>query len=171
MSYLASSSRAQMKIQEMAFSLVAIVIFFGMVALLYFSVSLSSLRQGAQNLQDEEAAELVRKITSIPEFSFTARDCSNCIDLDKTLLLKEKTSYTGFWNIDFLQIEKIYPLGNKKECEKTNYPECSTITIIDKEEFSSPSTAFISLCRWEQSKGGYYKCELGRIYASGKDLS
>jgi hypothetical protein len=169
--YLVNSSRAQIKIQQMAFVLVAIVIFFGMVALLYFSISLGSLKKGAQNLQDEEASEIVRKISSSAEFAFTSKDCPNCLDADKVLILKSKPSYNEFWDLDFLQIEKVYPLGKKVECQKSNYPDCNTITLVGKEQFGSPSSAFVSLCRFEQSKGGFTKCELGRIHASGKDLS
>ena len=166
-----SSKRAQLKIQQMAFVLVAIIIFFAIVALLYFSISLSNLRKSASSLQEQEASELVRKLASTPEFSFTATDCSNCIDLDKLLLLKSRQSYKEFWNLDFLKIEKLYPKTEKLECEKANYPDCNEITIIDKKEFGSPQKAFVSLCRWEQAKGGYTKCGLGGIYASGKNLN
>lgn len=161
--------RGQLKIQQMAFVLVALVVFFGIVALFYFSFTLSNLRGDVSSLQEEEAKELVRKLASSPEFSFSSQ-CTNCIDLDKIMALNSRQSYKEFWNLDFLQIERIYPESQKKECEKSIYPDCNTITIISKEKFGSPKTAFVSLCRWEQQKGGYIKCELGRIYASGKDL-
>ncbi len=164
------SKRAQLKIQQMAFVLVAIIIFFAIVALLYFSISLSNLRRSASSLQEQEASELVRKLASTPEF-LTATDCSNCIDLDKVLLLKSRQSYKEFWNLDYLKIEKLYPKNEQLECEKSNYPDCSTITIIPNEEFGSPKTAYVSLCRFEQAQGGYTKCELGIIYASGKNLN
>lgn len=162
------SKRAQIKIQQMAFVLVALVIFLAIVSLFYFSISLSNLRKSASSLQDQEAGELVRKLTSTPEFTLTSRDCSHCIDMDKVFLLKQRKVYDGFWNLDFLQIEKI-SLDNK-ECDNTNYPKCGTITLIDKEQIGSPKRAFVSLCYWAKEKGGYLKCELGRIYASGKEI-
>ncbi len=165
------SKKAQLKIQQMAFVLAAIIIFFAIVSILYLSISLRGLRGAASSLNEQEASELVRKLASTPEFSFEQNDCSNCIDLDKVLLLKSRQSYKEFWNLDFLKIEKVYPSQASLECEKSNYPDCSTITIIGKEDFGSPKSAFVSLCRWEQEKGGYTKCELGVIYASGKDIN
>jgi hypothetical protein len=114
----------------------------------------------------------VGKIASTPEFIFSSPSCpnANCLDLDKTLVLKERDSYQNFWNLDFLQITKLYPESEKVECTKSNYPDCTTITIIPKENFGVPSGAFVSLCYWENSKGGYTKCEVGKIYATGKDI-
>jgi len=167
--YYVSYSRGQLKIQQMAFVLVVLIIFFAIVSLIYFSISLKGLRQGAQNLEDDKAKELVRKLSSSPEFVWNLNECSNCIDLDKVLLLRERKSYKEFWGLDFLQIEKVYPSENG-ECDKANYPNCGSITIIPAEEFGSPASAFVSLCIWEREKGGYVKCELGRIYASGKGI-
>ena len=164
------SKKAQVKIQQMAFVLVALLIFFAIVALFYFSIASKGLKQSASSLREDEAKELIRKLSSSPEFSFTASTCANCIDLDKALLMKYRQSYQEFFNLDFLQIEKLYPESKKIECDKTNYPDCNTITIVDSKEIGTPKTAFVSLCRWEQEKGGYFKCELGRIYASGKAI-
>ncbi len=158
-------SKAQLKIQQMAFVLVALMILFGIIALLYSSITLRSLAQEASSLNEEEAKEVVRMLSSTSEF--ISSNCENCIDLDKVLLLKYRKAYQDFWNLDFLRIEKLYPESSEKECDLSNYPDCSTITLINKENFGSPSTAFVSLCRWE----GYQKCELGRIYASGKSLN
>ena len=163
------NKRAQLKIQQMAFVLVALIIFLAIVALFYFSISLSNLRKTAASLQDEEAKEIIRKLASTPEFVLTTFTCSNCIDLDKTFSLKERRSYDGFWNLGFLQIEKVYP-EEKNECDKANYPNCRTITLIKNEEIGSPKRAFVTICYWTKEKGGYTKCELGRIYASGKGI-
>jgi len=167
--YLANYSKGQMKIQQMAFALVAMMIFFGIVALFYFSIKLNSLKSDAQSLQEQEAKELVRKIASSPEFSWTSTDCSNCIDLDKVSALKSRKSYSEFWNLDFLQVEMVYPLFSG-ECDKSNYPQCGKITIINNENHGLELRAFVSVCRWEQDKGGYAKCGLGRISAAGINL-
>lgn len=162
-------SRGQFKIQQMAFVLVAIMIFFAIAALFYFSIRVENLRESAESLNEGEARELVRKLSGTPEFSFSG--CVNCVDLDKVLMLKERRSYEKFWELEFLRVEKVYP-ENEGECTRANYPACKTITITESENFGAPSSAFVSLCRWENEKGGYFKCELGRIYASGlKNLS
>lgn len=163
-----SSSKGQMKIQEMAFVLVAIMIFFGIIALLYLSIRMSSLKANVETLGQDEAREMVRKLSSSPELAFTVRDCPNCIDMDKAMVLKNMKKYRNLWNLNYLKIERVYPEG-VGECVATNYPNCKSITIIDKENFGAPPSAFVALCRQVSEFGERYpKCELGRIYASVK---
>lgn len=161
--------KGQMKIQEMAFVLLAIIIFFAMVTLVYFSIRLSSLREDVSLQREQTARETVRKLSDIPEFSWA--ECSGCIDADKVFILKDRLSYKIFWDIDYLMVEKIYPNSTQRECNKANYPDCTTITLVNNtKNFGIPTSAFISLCRFESS-GGYMKCELGRIHASAKAIA
>ena len=159
-----SNSRGQLKIQQMAFVLVAMIIFFAIALLFYFSIRYNSLRGDVEDLRRQEVLETVRKISSTPEFSWNEEDCSACIDLDKVLMLKNRTSYKGFWkNIALLRIERVYPSydGNGGECTAGNYPECNTITIINEEGNFQGHRAFVSLCRYDSN--GYTKCELGKV--------
>ncbi len=164
--------KAQLKIQEMAFVLVAIMIFFAIVTIFYINIRVSGLRENVQELRGDEAKELVRKLAGSPEFAFTAGECVNCIDLDKALLLKdpERKIYQGFWNLDYLKIELIYP-EKRGECSRKNYPDCSTLTLINKTNYGIPEGAFVALCRYENSGSqNYIKCDLGKIYAAGKGI-
>jgi hypothetical protein len=161
-------TRGQLKIQEMAFVLVAIVIFFALVSLAYFSIRINSLDKDVGALKEDEAKEIVKKISGVPEFSF-AEDCINCIDLDKVFVLKSRKSYQDFWNLDYLAIEKIYPPG-QGECTSGNYPNCKSITIINSSDYGTAYNAYVSLCRHEFKEGGYYKCELGKIYVAGEGI-
>ena len=159
------SKKGQIKIQQMAFVLVAIMIFFAIAVLIYLSFRINALRCDALLLKEEESKEIVRKFSGMPEFSF--RGCANCIDLDKILMLKERKSYSGFWDLELLKVERIYPVNAKLECTKSNYPDCNTITLIENKNYGAGADAFVSLCRWEEKNGGYFKCEIGRIYAAG----
>lgn len=160
------TKKGQMKIQEMAFVLVAIVVFFALVALVYLSIRLSTLEGDVTAQREEGAKELVRKLSDIPEFSWAA--CSGCVDMDKALILKDKTSYKNMWDLDYLMIEKVYPNRTRVECTRANYPDCSTVTIInDTGYYGSPTSTFVALCEFE-AVGGYTKCELGKIYASAE---
>lgn len=160
--------KGQMKIQEMAFVLVAIVVFFAMVALVYLSIRLSTLKEDVTVQREESAKELVRKLSDIPEFSWAA--CSGCVDADKVMILKDKVSYKKMWDIDYLMIEKVYPNRTRVECTRANYPDCSTITIINNtNDYGSPTSTFVALCGFEAA-GSYMKCELGKIYASAKAI-
>ena len=153
-------SKGQIKIQQMAFVLVAIMIFFGIVALFYLSVRTAGLRGDVDRLREDEAKGVVRKMSGSPEFAWSVTDCASCVDFDKIMVLKNQVSYNGFWDVPFLQIEKIYPSG-EGECTKQNYPNCKTITLIDKGNYVAHS-AFVALCRYD-SNLDYNKCELGKI--------
>jgi hypothetical protein len=162
----------QLKIQQMAFVLVALMIFFVFVFLIYFTFKTSSLEKDVISLKEEEARELVKKLSGSSEFAFSVEDCSNCVDFDKVLILSERRNYEGFWGLDYLEIEKVYPKSEGEiECTRQTYPVCSSLKIIDSEsDRGSASSAFVSLCRWEEEKGGYFKCEIGRLLASGEGI-
>ena len=166
--------KGQAKIQEMAFVLIAIIIFFAMVALVYFSIRLYSLRGEATTLGEETARETVRKLSDIPEFSWAKSGCSNCIDLDKVLALKGMIAdgtYKDFWDLDYLAIRRIYPERTAGECTSSNYLDCTTISLINKTaDYGSPVSAFVALCGFDAGSNGI-KCELGKIYASAKTIT
>jgi len=164
MNYLpASSSKGQLKIQQMAFVLVAMIIFFAFAGLFYFSIRYSSLKEDAESLREQDAIETVRKMSGTAEFLWNVEDCSSCVDFDKILMLKNRTSYQGFWrNIAFLQVTRVYPTFDGVECTNLNYPNCDTVTIIKKEKDLRGHSAFVSLCRFEEIEK-YNRCDLGKI--------
>ena len=160
--------RGQMKIQEMAFVLVAVMVFFGLVVLFYFSIRMAGLKGDVETLGQNEAMEMAQRMSSSPEFAWTAGDCDNCVDFDKVIALKENGKYKGFWGLDYLKVERVYPSGNG-ECTRANYPSCGGITLVAKENFGTPPSAFVSLCRYDFKEGqSYVRCEVGKIYASSK---
>ena len=84
--------KAQLKIQQMAFVLLAITLFFvlaGMFALVFL---LSGLRGGATALEEKNALLLVTKLANSPEFSCGdayGSDKLNCVDADKVMVLSK----------------------------------------------------------------------------------
>ena len=164
----ARSSKGQMKMQQMAFMLVALMVFFGMVTLVFVSLTTSSISRKADDLKVRDAKESLRKIVGSPEVSFTSGgDCSSCVDFDKILLLKEFQSYRNFWNFDYLMVERIYPKFDDIECTKQNYPKCSRITVVPSEEDIVTQTAFVAIVYWDKETESF-KYELGRIHVSAK---
>ena len=84
------NKKAQMKIQQMAFMLIAITLFFVLVGLFIVSAAFSGLKDKAKQLEEQEAITLVSKLANSPEFSCgTAYGGQkvNCIDLDKLIPL------------------------------------------------------------------------------------
>jgi hypothetical protein len=156
-------SRGQMKIQQMAFVLVAIMILFAIVAIFYISIRFSTLREDVTDLKKEEIIESVRKISGTPEFLFSSfEDCAACIDLDKAFIIKNRDTYQNFWEgISLLQIERIYPTYQSNECDSQNYPRCNKVTLVKEENYES-FESYVSLCRYDSSIE-QTKCELGKI--------
>ena len=154
----------QMKIQQMAFVLVAIVIFFALVVIMYFSISSSSLQKDAEQIRERKAQETLINLAGTPELSWTSEQCASCIDMDKAIALKESNVAKELWDVPFLQIIKVYPSEgeNEAECGFGNYPLCNKLTLIDKKQDFISEDVFVALCRYDNS-GKPEKCELGKI--------
>ncbi|MEK6760569.1 MAG: hypothetical protein AABX93_01450 [Nanoarchaeota archaeon] len=159
----------QLKIQQMAFMLMAITLFFALVGMFFLTIQVSKIRESASVLEEKNALLLVTRLANSPEFS-----CGNsfgitaisCVDSDKIMALKNKAEdYNGFWGTSNIEIRKIYPATNPVECTSSNYPNCNIIKI-NEEEIESEYSNFVSLCRKEIANGQTYnKCELAKLMA------
>lgn len=158
--------RGQMKIQQMAFMLIAVTLFLAMAGLFIFALRFAGLKEGVEALEETNAILLASKIADSPEFSCEnafGTTTSSCIDLDKIIALKSRiSSYRDFWGVSGLEIRIISPAGGSAECNSNNYPNCGKITLISADEGTGVSN-FVSLCRKEQGDFSYNKCEIGRI--------
>ena len=161
--------KAQVKIQQMAFMLLAITLFFVLVAMLVLVFKSSSIKESATVLNEKNALLLSTKIANSPEFSCGEsfdQPMTNCVDGDKVMMLKELSGrYDGFWGrVPNIKIETVYPVKNKIECTKGSYPNCNVIDLYQKDEgFYQPN--FVSLCKKVRTaEGTINKCELAKIY-------
>jgi hypothetical protein len=167
--------KGQMKIQQMAFVLLAVFVFFVIVALFYLSFQTRSITQTASELEAENVKQNVLKLVSSPEFAWKTgnskiEDCLNCLDLDKAFAIKNMPEYANFWELTYLSIQKLGE-NNETECSSDNYPDCGKITLVQKGEVGTPQSAFVAICRRAFENGNFFKkCELGKIYASGKAI-
>ena len=164
--FLVGYTGGQLKIQQMAFVLVAFVILLALVGVFFVSIKTSSLKSDAGTIREEQAQEMVRKLAGTGEFAWTQDDCASCVDLDKLMALKNRSSYEHLWGDSFalLRIKRIYPLPTmqeKVECTLGNYPACTEVTLLDRNKEYTSQEAFVALCHFEPQ--GYTKCELGRI--------
>lgn len=165
------SKRSQIKIQQMAFMLIAITLLFAFVGLFVISVKTSGLRERANLIGEENAMKLAGKLSSTAEFSCGSlySGKSNCIDADKVMVLKDAKEYEDFWGVNEIKIKRIYPvLNGEVKCTESNYPDCNVIEVYsDDSENRNYKSNFVSLCRIEQLEGKVYdKCEIAKLLVS-----
>lgn len=168
--------KAQMKIQQTAFVLMAITLFFVLIGIFILVIRFSGLKESATELQEKNAMLLATKLANSPEFSCGeafGNKKINCVDADKVMMLKENINkYSGFWDVENIEIIKIYPkLENEIICTFENYPECNLISLRSSENSGFSESNFVSLCRKELINGKISdKCELAKIIVSYKKL-
>lgn len=168
------NKKAQMKIQQMAFMLIAVTLLFILVGVFFLSIRLYNVKQTATNLEQKNAMLLVSKLANSPELSCgnafgTSR--INCIDFDKLMALWDrKDDYYNFWGVAKIEIRKIYP-NEPVLCDNSNYPDCGDIKILDENVNTQPAvSSFVSLCRKEATEAKIYdKCELAVLMVSSEE--
>ncbi len=164
--------KGQMKIQQMAFMLMAVTLFFILVGLFALMWRFSGLKGSAAALEEENAMLLVTKLANSPEFScgasFGSNKLSHCIDADKVINLKKNINdYAGFWGkgIYNIKIETIYPIEERKDCNIGNYPNCNILDLFERGIQGVATWNFVTVCRKAADEEGVYdKCDLGKLY-------
>ena len=169
------NKKAQLKIQQMVFMLLAVTLFFVLVGMFVLALRFSGLKNSATELEEKNAMLLVTRIANSPEFSCGSafgKSRTNCIDADKVMMLKKNINkYDNFWGRETnIEIRKIYPEGNVV-CTQEKYPNCNLINLQSK-KINVEHSNFVSLCRKDLVNGEVYdKCELAKIMISYKDWS
>jgi len=175
--YLLDDQKAQMKIQQTAFVLIAVTMFFALIGMFFLNMKLSKMEEVASELKDRKAQDMVSKLANSPEFScgssFEGEIIGNCVDFDKVMALKKNINdYEDMWGVEGIELRKIYPkesAGDIIECTNENYPECNKITLIESDRTGKEN--FVTLCR--KADLGYYtqsKCEIGKLIISYKKI-
>jgi hypothetical protein len=148
----------------MIFMLIAVTLFFILAGLFFLSFQLSGIRSQFLDIQEQNAKQLVSKLANTPELT-----CGrpNCIDYDRALLLKDKLEYRRFWQVDSIEVIRLYPiLDNDIECNKGSYPNCNKLTIFENtgKDLIPRQSNFVQLCRKDSYEGDFYeRCELGLL--------
>jgi len=162
------NKKAQLKIQEMAFFLVAIVLFFILVGLFIFSIVFSNLSKSATSAAEERTLSSITNLADSPEFS-----CGkpNCVDGDKILALMQNKKYENFWPFSSLSVHRqstfIKNESDWIKCTFINYPHCDVFEIYDRNVKNERVISnYVALCRVELEEGeNYKKCEIAKLVA------
>ena len=166
--------KGQMKIQQMAFMLIAVTVFFALVGMFVLTIVFSNMKASAAVLEEKNALLLASRLANSPEFrcgNAFGTERANCVDFDKVMALKigiKKYSQAGFWGVSKIEIVKLYPVRGSVLCTLENYPECGRIEILPAGEGKGVSN-FIALCRKEYNGGQVQNvCELAKIVITYK---
>lgn len=112
--------KAQFKIQETAFVLLAVVLLFGLIFTFFARFEFTRVKELARQTREERAITLVRSIASMPELkcseSFTKVSEAACLDLDKVRAFNENPSlrqrYKKIWSSSYISevvVQEIFP--------------------------------------------------------------
>ena len=170
------NKKSQIRIQEMAFMLVGIVMFFTFVALFGFSVYFNMLKTDAQHIADEKTLSAVKNLASSPEF-YCSSSKTNCIDSDKAMALSNDLNYEKFYSFSRLEIIKSSAFDKNSndtiKCTMANYPDCEDIVIYDKNvKYEKAVSSYVALCRLETENDiNYQRCELAKLVAATEEKS
>lgn len=166
-------TKGQVKIQQTAFMLVGLTIFFALVGLFFLAIMLSGMRGEAEELNQRNAMLLVSKLANSPEFSCGesfGTSKTNCVDFDKVISLKKNLElYEDFWkDVKAIEIRKIYPDENiGTECTISNYPDCGIVRLKEESVSGEYIGTFVSLCRKESREGRINEdCEIAKLMVS-----
>jgi hypothetical protein len=150
----------QLKIQQMAFMLMAVFIFFILVGLFYITIQSQGARSRAQLDDRNRAIELANNLVDSAEFSCG----SYCVDADRAMVLGNKSVYKSLWQVSSIKIRTISNSSKDVACTKTNYPDCNLIKVYDKKVAETTVYSYVSVCkRVSQMEYVEYNCELGKF--------
>lgn len=153
------NKKSQFKVQQMAFMLAAVVLFFVLVALFWITFQYRNLKQEATQLERDKVIQMSEFLSGSTEFSCG----SYCIDTDKLIVLMNKSVYKDLWPVSYIRVRKIYPVQEEKKCSKASYPDCNVFDVYGKEEGGGIGS-FVALCRHDRVNDFPVRiCELGKI--------
>lgn len=172
------SSKAQLRIQEMSFMLVGVILFFILVGLFALTIMSSNLQKSADEILGVRVLSVVVELANSPEFN-CAGGRSRCVDADKLMGLMKSTSYKKFWDFSSLEVIKGSGFDKSKgeiiDCNSENYADeydsCDRFVIYDKKVDSEEKIgSFVAICRIEyENFYPYEKCEVGKLVV-GREL-
>lgn len=153
---MVKSSKSQMKIQQMAFMIVALLLFFVIAGLFFLSYSTSSLKDDAALLKEEQAVTSLKVIATMPELVCEGSYSGLCIDEDKAQVMANQ-DYSGFWPVSSIKIYSVYP-------------DFYNISVYSSNQKSNKMySTYTTLCKKTKEAGYRYQCSLAKLLVGVKE--
>ena len=154
--------RGQMKIQQMAFMLVAVFFFFALVGLFFIRFELRDIAGGAEELNREAAISSLEVLAAMPELRYDGCEVELCLDEDK-LGIMSTMDYSRFWPVSSVRVYKLYPRAD--EFKKCPGGGCNYYEVYDNGQSNVRTySTFVSLCK-KVREGNYVydKCDVAKL--------
>jgi uncharacterized membrane protein len=157
--------RAQFRIQQMVFMIVALVFFFVLVGIFFIGYQFRSVSQNFESLQREQAISFLKIMRNMPEFGYFSRDSranSVCLDLDKLQIVSGNIGdYFDLLPVASIKVLKAFS-SQIIQCPGEN---CNYYKIYDsKQKNIEEQEIYTCLCTKKyENYIAYDKCELGRV--------
>jgi hypothetical protein len=156
--------RAQYKIMQMAFLILAIFLFFVLVFVLFTKYRLGGLASNVRQLEKDSAISSLWVLVNSPELSCDFSDGSSwCIDKDKVMILSTSLgeSYEDYWPVASIELLEVYPNSVKEQILCPNY-YCNSYEIFDNgQEQIQKYSVYVNLC--EQTNNYRESCSLAKL--------
>jgi len=162
-------NQGQMKIQQMAFMVVAVLFFFILVGLFVFNFYFKGISSSAANLNKDQAIASLETIAHMPELTCgTGRTL--CLDEDKLQILSGRLGrqYDSLWPVSSVSVYKVYPPFEEViTCPalNCNYYELYDNGQTNRQEYST----FVTLCKKQKDYGYIHEqCEIAKLVVGMK---
>jgi len=156
--------RAQMKIQQMAFMIMAVFFFFVLVGLFFLGIQFRGVGESAQQLQKEQTLSSLEVIADMPEFNYDS-GASMTLDEDKLRIMSGGFSeaYGDFWPVASIKVYKVYP--KPESFVKCPALDCNYFEVYDSGQKSVQTySTYVSICKKVRESGYTYdRCEAGKL--------
>ncbi|MBT7102227.1 hypothetical protein HN935_01825 [archaeon] len=159
----------QMKIQQMAFMIMAVFLFFILVGLFFIGIQFKDVRGTAAQLQKDQAISSLRVIADMPELNYDSSETMT-VDEDKLVVMSSNFSgaYNVFWPVASVGVYKIYPaFDSVKKCPGLG---CNFYDIYDSGQSNVKTySTYVSICKRVREEGSAFdRCEVGKLVVGVK---
>ena len=158
--------KAQMKIQQMAFMIVAVFFFFALVGLFFLRLSLGNLSGEVDRLNSDQAITSLKVISSMTELNCDSKE-EMCLDEDKLNVLSSEfgKTYEDFWPIASIKVTTFSFFNQTSIKIKCPAQNCNYYEIYDNNQINNETrSSFVSICKKVNNAGSINNvCEIGRL--------
>ena len=145
------NKKGQIKIQEMAFVLLALALLATIAFIFFMRFQSSSIAEAGESAKQQTAISLLDKIASMSELRCSEGEI--CIDEDKAEIIKDMKLSNLFQGLKKVEIKRIYPEGN-------------SIVVWQSGQGNQSYSTFINLCKQEkQGLSVEWKCGMALLEA------